>query len=152
MGCQVPSLDLGISAAHIYRVKMFTAESANRTLPLVSRIVGDIVSQHARWRQTCDEYELLAGSVRADRPDPRAATAEMEMERLAREIDSYERELDELGIILKDRQAGLVDFPGELEGRVVLLCWRLGESAVTWWHEVDAGYAGRQRLQPHAVA
>jgi hypothetical protein len=44
--------------------------------------------------------------------------------------------------------AGLVDFPGEMDGRSVYLCWRLGESAVEYWHELEAGYAGRQPLVP----
>ena len=52
---------------------------------------------------------------------------------------------------LKDPRLGLVDFPMEYEGRVVLLCWHLGEPQVQFWHELDAGYAGRQPLAP-AVA
>jgi hypothetical protein len=47
--------------------------------------------------------------------------------------------------------AGLVDFPGKIAGRRVFLCWRLGEQAVEYWHDVDAGFAGRQPLVPQAV-
>ena len=47
--------------------------------------------------------------------------------------------------------SGLVDFPSEMNGRHVLLCWRLGEPEVQFWHEVDAGYAGRQPLSPELV-
>jgi hypothetical protein len=54
--------------------------------------------------------------------------------------------LAERGILLRDPDAGLVDFPGDVEGRRVFLCWRLGEEAVTWFHEVDSGYVGRQPL------
>ena len=56
-----------------------------------------------------------------------------------------------LGIQLKDRRIGLVDFPSELDGRRVLLCWRLGEPAVQYWHDEDAGYAGRRPLSPTLV-
>ena len=50
------------------------------------------------------------------------------------------------GVELKDYFAGLVDFPSRREGRVVYLCWRFGEPAVAYWHELEAGFAGRQKL------
>ncbi len=56
-------------------------------------------------------------------------------------------ELDNLGIQLKDFERGLIDFPTIRDGRVVLLCWQLGEGdELEWWHDVDAGFAGRTRL------
>jgi hypothetical protein len=54
--------------------------------------------------------------------------------------------LAERGILLRDPDSGLVDFPGEVDGRRVFLCWRLGEEAVSWFHEVDSGYVTRQPL------
>jgi hypothetical protein len=54
--------------------------------------------------------------------------------------------LAERGILLRDPDAGLVDFPGDVDGRRVFLCWRLGEPDVSWYHEVDSGFAGRQPL------
>jgi hypothetical protein len=127
--------------------KLFTIEQANKTLPLVRKIVEDIVQQHRLWRETILEFDLVSSSARADEPDARAEELERKAQSLAREIDSYQRELDVLGIELKDRRLGLVDFPSEISGRRVLLCWRLGEPEVQFWHEVDAGYAGRQRLE-----
>ena len=55
-------------------------------------------------------------------------------------------ELDGLGVQLKDIDQGLVDFPSRRDGRVVYLCWRLGEETIAWWHDVDTGFAGRQPL------
>jgi hypothetical protein len=52
----------------------------------------------------------------------------------------------ELGVILKDLDAGLLDFPHEREGRVVFLCWHPPEARVAFWHEIEAGYAGRQPI------
>jgi hypothetical protein len=79
-------------------------------------------------------------------------TAEQrELQALAQEIDGYIAELQELGVEFKGFDMGLVDFPGELGGRPVYLCWRLGEEAVEHWHEIDAGFAGRQPLSPSAV-
>jgi hypothetical protein len=54
--------------------------------------------------------------------------------------------INELGVELKDIDQGLLDFPHEREGRVVNLCWRLGEDRIAWWHEIDEGFAGRQAI------
>jgi hypothetical protein len=131
--------------------RLFTVEEANRTLPLVRRILEDVVRQHRAWREKILELDLVASSARADEPHDRAEQLESEAQALAREIDGYQRELDELGILLKDRRLGLIDYPSEMFGKRVLLCWRLGEPEVQFWHEEDDGYAGRQPLQPIAV-
>jgi hypothetical protein len=131
--------------------RLFTVEDANKTLPLVRRIVEDVVRQHRQWREKILELDLVASSSRADEPRDRAEKLEQEAQFLAREIDGYQRELEELGILLKDRRLGLVDFPSEMAGKRVLLCWRLGEAEVQFWHDEDAGYAGRQPLQPTPV-
>ena len=132
-------------------MQLFTVEQANRTLPLVRKIVDDVVQQHRRWREAILELDLVASSVRADDPGERAITLERNVQALAREIDGYKRELEELGIQLKDPRLGLVDFPSEIAGRHILLCWRLGEPEVQFWHEVDSGYAGRQPLSQELV-
>ena len=131
--------------------RVFTVEEANRTLPLVRRIVEDVVRQHRIWREKILELDLVASSGRADEPRERAEQLERDAQSLAREIDGYQKELDELGIQLKDRRLGLVDFPSEIAGKRVLLCWRLGEGEVQFWHDEDSGYAGRRPLQPTHV-
>jgi hypothetical protein len=131
--------------------RLFTVEEANRTLPLVRRIVEDVVKQHRLWREKILELDLVASSSRADEPHERAAQLEREAQAVAQELDGYQRELEDLGILLKDRKLGLVDFPSELGGRRVLLCWRLGEAEVQFWHDENAGYQGRQPLQPAPV-
>ena len=133
------------------RTKTFTVEQANRTLPLVSRIVRDIVTQYARWQDKVREFEMRTAHARAERPDPTTEAVQREVQALAEEIDGYIGELQELGVEFKGFDMGLVDFPGELGGRPVYLCWRLGEEAVEHWHEIDAGFAGRQPLSPSAV-
>jgi hypothetical protein len=132
-------------------MNLFTVEQANKTLPLVRKIVEDVVQQHRLWREKILELDLVASSTRADEPRDRAEQLEQEAQALAHEIDGYQHELEELGILLKDRRLGLVDFPSEMAGRRVLLCWRLGETEVQFWHDEDAGYAGRQPLQPTPV-
>ena len=132
-------------------MQLFTVDHANRTLPLVRRIVEDIVREHRAWQEAIVELDLLVSGVRADLPDPRATALERRIQALARDIEQFQGELESLGIQLKDRRIGLIDFPSEMHGRRVLLCWRLGEPSVQFWHDEQAGYAGRQPLSPTLV-
>lgn len=131
--------------------KLFTPELANQSLPLVRRIVEDIVVQFARWQARVREFELAAANNSVATPDPQAAQLEREVAALAADLEHFQEELSELGVEFKDYVQGLVDFPAERDGRVVYLCWRLGEPAVEFWHEVDAGYAGRRPLAAEAA-
>jgi hypothetical protein len=132
-------------------MKLFTVDQANATLPLVRKIVADVVREHAAWREKILELDLIASSATADSDPLVAQRLERDVQARAREIASFQRELGALGIELKDPRLGLVDFPSDMNGRRVLLCWRLGEAEVQYWHEVDAGYAGRQPLEPSLV-
>jgi hypothetical protein len=127
-------------------MKTFTIEQANRTLPLVRRIVQDVVEQYARWQELVKTLDVLAAS-----PSPDAARIDRlqrDIQSAARGIDGFVRELTDLGVEMKGFDIGLVDFPGEMGGRPVYLCWRLGEPEVAHWHERDAGFAGRRPLVP----
>jgi hypothetical protein len=133
-------------------MKTFTVEQANRTLPLVRRIVADIVATYPRWQERVTEIELIAGVSTASNPDARLEPLEREAQALAAEIEGYIREIEDVGAEYRmPADAGLVDFPGKIAGRRVFLCWRFGEQAVEYWHDVDAGFAGRQPLVPQAV-
>ena len=131
-------------------MKQFTVDQANATLPLVRKIVEDIVAHYRVWNEKLNEIDLVAASGRA-------ADAEIadrlagEAQAIARDIEGFRRELADLGIQMKDPGIGLVDFPGVLGNRQVFLCWRLGEPDVAFWHELNAGYAGRQPLVPESV-
>lgn len=124
----------------------FTVDDANRTLPLVRRIVSDAVRDYWRWQDKVREYEEVAANRIATEPNEEAERLERETEQLAREIDGYIAEIRQLGVEFKGFDTGLVDFPGEIEGKPVLLCWQLGEESVRYFHEEDAGFAGRQPL------
>ena len=127
--------------------RTFTVEQANRMLPLVRRIVRDIVDAHLTWQNAIKAYESAATWTRADAPSGHVTALENDVRRLAAEIESYLVELRELGVDFKGFEEGLVDFPGEREGRVVCLCWKLDEDKVGFWHEVSDGYAGRQPIR-----
>lgn len=126
-------------------MKLFTLEEAERTLPLVSRIVADLREEYPAWREAVGRFELVAGSVRAadgETDEIRAAQAEV-TERAAR-ITAYLGELEAIGCTLRGFDAGQVDFHSLRGDRPVFLCWTWGEERITHWHELDAGYAGRQ--------
>ena len=126
--------------------RVFTVEQPNRMLPLVRRIVRDIVDTHRGWTRAVQSYETAATWTRADSPSSQLSALEGDVKRLATEIEGYLGELRELGVDFKGFDQGLVDFPGERDGRVVCLCWKLDEDEVRYWHEVSDGYAGRQPL------
>jgi len=120
------------------RARLFTLEHANRALPLVKRIVADIVKQYKKVSALEEECEVAgAADESMDLTRDRYGA---ELERL-RELAE---ELQSIGCELKDWRRGLVDFPAVHQGRQIYLCWRLGENDVHHWHERDAGYHGRQ--------
>ena len=130
-------------------VTIFTVEKANRALPLVRRIVRDIVTEHPAWRDLMSRYELLAAGARPDRGEsPEMLELRAQIDRIAERISGYQAELEQIGCVLKGFEQGLVDFYGMHEGRVVCLCWQQGEESVTHWHELDAGFQGRQEITP----
>ena len=129
--------------------KYFTVEEANRTLPLVRRVVSDIVSTHRRLMERAEEYRALA--VEADAHVVRRDEVERELRELTGAVNSFVGELTDIGVLFKGFENGLVDFYATLDGRPVFLCWKLGEASIEWFHEVSAGYQGRQRLAEHLL-
>ncbi|MBB02305.1 MAG: DUF2203 domain-containing protein [Planctomyces sp.] len=131
--------------------RFFTPEEANKTLPLVRAIVGDIVSLYGEIRERRDRLADLTdrNSSHASEDDPYREEVEVMEASIYNDIERLQEfvsELTQLGIDLKDPEVGLIDFPGVSDGREVCLCWKLGEDSVDAWHEVDAGFAERQPL------
>lgn len=129
--------------------KYYTVAEANATLPLATAIARDIAALAHDLR---DRHERLARLQAAGRGSLGDAYQE-EIQQMVAEFDrdqekmrEYEAELKALDIELKDYFTGLLDFPARMGDRAVYLCWRLGEPEVAHWHELDAGFAGRQRL------
>jgi hypothetical protein len=120
----------------------YTATQANKALPLVRRIVVDLVACFRAWEDAVRQVELTAHENTLVNPE--SERWQREAQRLAAEIDAFVRELSELGVEVKGLDVGLVDFPGTLDGREVFFCWQLGEPAVTHWHDRDAGFSNRQ--------
>lgn len=129
--------------------KYFTIQEANRTLPLVRRVVSDIVSTHRRLVDLAEEYRALAANM--DVSAVRRVEIERELSDLSESVNTFIGELADIGVLFKGFENGLVDFYARLDGRPIFLCWKLGEDTVEWFHELDAGYLGRQRLPSHLL-
>jgi len=129
--------DAGATRAH----RPYTEELANRTLPLVRRIVDDLVMRYADWQDAVSRFEYATAKSTADAPDPEAEGLQAEAERVATDIDALVRELGELGVAVRAFDIGLVIFPGERDGQPVRFAWRRGDAAVSQWRDYEAGPA-----------
>ena len=125
-------------------MKVFSIDEANALLPSVRVTLLRIQRIHSRLRfyqsaaKHAAEGAEQGGGGMAD--DPRYVA-------LLVELFSHTGELEALGVQLKDYARGLIDFPSLRDGRVVLLCWHMGDGdQIEWWHDVEAGFAGRQPL------
>jgi hypothetical protein len=127
--------------------KFFTLSEANRTLPLVKRVVQDIASLYPSWKDLVSRYELIAAKARPDWGEsPEQLGLKAQIDDVARKINACLVELEQVGCEFKGFEEGLVDFHGRLDDREILWCWKLGEDRVSHWHELDAGFAGRQPI------
>ena len=127
--------------------RIFTLEEAERTLPLLKRILTDLKTEYRIWQDALGEYELLSGGSRAETVESDTlATARRTFTDSADRITAFLGEIEAIGCLFKGFDAGLVDFYTLREDRLVFLCWRVDEEHITHWHEVEAGYAGRQPI------
>lgn len=116
------------------QIKYFTPVEACRTLPLVKRIVEDILKTGSQIRRISSRSE-------SDKPNN-------DLQGLVDKLNEFFSELEQIGCYFKDWNftIGLVDFPAIIDGQEVLLCWRSDEEDLQFYHEIDAGYAGRKPI------
>lgn len=123
--------------------KYFSLDEANKALESV--------------RPLMDELQALRQRILASRPEAWPAIekaagnggnrAMSEMVREFEKLDSLVHQIQDTGAVLKDINLGLLDFPALRDGEEVYLCWQYGEADIAYWHEIDAGYAGRQPIE-----
>lgn len=130
-------------------MRLYTLDEANSTLPVVIPLLERIRAAYVELRAL---QASLAADVRGASgdgnllADPWDSGGRNRVAELNRELQDAAGELDRHGVELKDPERGLLDFFHEREGRVVYLCYLLGEPAIGHWHELHAGFAGRQPL------
>jgi len=141
-------------------VRFFDLDAANERLPELRQILTALRDQRSELirlrdevleRQQAVEASTEGASGGSRSADEAEAVAELRRIRLRMQgvIDQMQAgvaRIDALGITLREIETGLVDFPALVNGRQVSLCWRLGEDRVEWWHELSAGFSGRQPL------
>jgi len=127
--------------------KFFTLAEATRTLPLVRRIVQDIMTVYPNWKDLVARYELIAAQARPEWGESKEQLdLKAQIDTVAGKINSYLQELEQIGCEFKGFDEGLVDFHGRLDEREILWCWKQGEERIAHWHDLDAGFAGRQPI------
>jgi hypothetical protein len=126
---------------------LYDVERANRILPLVRTIVRDVVSEFRALRTAGREQRALQVESMG------TATSERRIHDLGEvvndcstRIEGYLRELEELGLEVRDLELGLVDFPTLVHGEPAFLCWRHDEEVVAFWHPAGKGFADRTPL------
>jgi hypothetical protein len=129
--------------------RYFTAEEANEALlevrPLTEELVGHrraLVELQERQSAVTARIAGNGGNVEPHELEEVQAQLDEEVAGIARCV----ARIHEVGALVKDLDDGLVDFPATCEGRDVLLCWRLGEDEIGFWHGLDEGFSGRKPL------
>jgi len=119
----------------ITATRYFTPEEAHRTLPLVRKIVDDILKTSREIRLLTEDKDGVIES------DP-------EVKKMVNDLNGFMAELEEIGCFFKDWNfsIGLVDFPAIIDGKEVFLCWRSDEENISFYHEAEKGYAGRKPI------
>ena len=131
------------------RTRRFTLAEANASLPLVRAITGDIVELTQSMMDRRERLQYLKqgrdprrSDIYQDELDDIEQILDADAARLKVLVD----ELTDLGVELKSLPEGLIDFPSTRNGRPVYLCWKYDEPEVAYWHELNAGFSGRQAL------
>ena len=130
-------------------MRHFTPEEANAALDDVRPLVEQMVETRRAHVAALERQEELEGHIRGNGggiPPAELAETAAEVERLERELARTVDALTEFGVQVKDLDEGLIDFPALRRGETVLLCWKLGEEEIRYWHTLAGGFAGRQEL------
>jgi hypothetical protein len=127
--------------------KLFTLEEALALLPAVRQMLTEIQIRKRDVEQSSARLDGLLGQAGGNghhAADVDSMRRELQVK--ATELQQLMSELDQTGVVLKGIEDGLLDFPSLREGRTVYLCWRMGEDTISFWHEMDTGFSGRQPL------
>ncbi|MHC4562491.1 MAG: DUF2203 family protein [Planctomycetota bacterium] len=122
--------------------RRFTVDRANRSLVLIRRVIADVIIDYQQMLDLQEIVEAAGSCGQGEHVDRYREGLAATVQRLQRCLE----ELTELGVEIRDWGLGVVDFPAMADGREVYLCWQFGEPSVMYWHEADAGDAGRQSI------
>ena len=121
----------------------FTLQEANETLNIIRPLVDEI----QQIRQTILKNQPEAWPAIEKSAGNGGNRALSNMVKDFEKLDTLVHQIQDMGVYVKDINLGLLDFPALREGREVYLCWQYGEGEIAFWHEVEAGFAGRQPIE-----
>jgi hypothetical protein len=122
--------------------RYYTPKEANQALELVRPMVGELMNISGRIRQHQPEIWAVVEKSAGNGGNPALSKMLPDFDRL----DGILHQLQDMGIEVKDLSTGLIDFPAVKDGGVVYLCWKYNEASIQYWHEIEAGFAGRQPI------
>ena len=133
--------------------KLISIEEANRMLPLLRRIVGDITRNWEQIIYKRTELECLekgvdsaGSSLSSTDRDSSLQGLKQELNGLIDRINNYIREVEDLGCFVEEFKRGIINFPSLYNGRKVFLCWKPEEESVGHWHELDESFNDRMKI------
>ena len=127
--------------------RLFTVPEANSLLPEVMPLLLELRSHKVTLDSAVNALKALTPAMRQNGHAAQARALEARIQEMTAELAAGIDQVSALEIEIKSLDHGLIDFPSLRDGRVVFLCWRLGEGpAIRYWHDIDAGFAGRQPL------
>jgi hypothetical protein len=133
--------------------RVFTISEVNALIPTLSTLVGDQLREQSEIEHGLAELTRLIGknpdSLDESETDiPEVSRMKHDLKRRIERYESGWQRVQTLGGVVKDPQIGLVDFYGRIDGKLVWLCWRYGEDALGFYHDLEAGYPARRPLTP----
>jgi hypothetical protein len=126
--------------------QLYTLESANALLPVITPTLERLRDDYLHLTELKNEIAVEVSTLESRGMVMVAHRSEIAINDAALRIKTALGELFARGIEVKNIEWGLIDFPSERDGRIVYLCWKLGEGSIAFWHDLDAGFAGRQPI------
>jgi len=129
---------------------MFTLDEAQALLPVLESLLKTALDGKNAAERIEQEFKAVSSRVFLNGGTlldvAQLAARKREKERLVRKIKDVLAEIESTGAQVKDLEMGLLDFPCEVGGRTILLCWKLGEKSIAHWHSTDEGYRYRKPI------
>lgn len=131
----------------------FDVDEANARVPALERIFGRVMQMRVQLKSLMKRLEQAGHPPSIENPDKPINSSSAAVQRdhavfraLVESMQEAVSEVEPLGAQVKDMETGLCDFPARRDGREILLCWKYGEKAIEYWHDLDSGFAGRRKL------
>lgn len=131
--------------------RLFSVDEANALLPVVTPLLERMREDYRTLLAARVDLANMTPEMRSNGHAADAARIDRVIATCIARMEVILTALTDFGIELKEIETGLIDFPAVRDGRIVYLCWRLGEGNIAYWHELDAGYAGRRALGTDSV-